>query len=51
MVDGTCVCVGEWKLADPVDDDVDADDGTFCMSPLLLDDLLAGVLLDVGEAN
>ena len=35
MVDGTCVCVGEWTLADPVDNDVDDDDddGTLCMSP------------------
>ena len=54
VVDGTCACVGEWTLADPVDNDVDDDDdddGTLCMSPWLLDDLLAGVLLDVGEAN
>ena len=36
MVDGTCACVGEWTLADPVDNDVDDDDdddGTPCMSP------------------
>ena len=37
MVDGTCVCVGDWTLVDPVendvDDDDDDDDGTLCMSP------------------
>ena len=35
MVDGTCACVGDWTLADPVDNDVDDDDddGILCMSP------------------
>ena len=52
VVDGTCVGVGDWTLADPADNDVDDDDdGTLCMSPWLPDDLLAGILLDVGKAN